>query len=171
MSLTWEECLKQGDELFQYMIHNYESMFDGDLIKHFDIWYVTWWMQTYYENVKEECYKDIQTQSVPWIRKEFETNNLFNSKNWKPFREAEYGGYMYLGYRKIFVYKQYYFQLQIEATCSDCIHCLRNENPIHFELGLYGWKDTEEQYRVLPYDNIVLLPDNMMSDDYWNNNK
>ena len=166
MSLKWEDCLNEGEKLFQYMIHHYDDMFDGEIIKHFNIWYATWWMQSYYREVNEICGKDIQLDLVPWIRNEFESKQLFKSSNWKPFRDGESPIYMNLGYKKLFFYKQYYFQLQIEATCSDCIHCEKKDNPIHFDLGLYGWKD-EYSERVLPYKNTIILADLMMPESDW----
>ena len=49
------------------MIHNYESMFDGDLIKHFNIWYATHWMKgDYHRQATQECEKDII-----WYRENF----------------------------------------------------------------------------------------------------
>ena len=107
------DLVKKGEELFQYMIHNYDTMFDGDYIKHFDVWYTSHMMEGYYDEAIKECGKNnIKAELIPWIRKEFETNNLFNSENWRPERDYDYCD-MYLGYRKLFVYKQYYFQLQI----------------------------------------------------------
>ena len=149
------------------MIHHYDDMFDGDNIKHFNIWYSSWWMYSYVDDVKIECEQNIQSELVPWIRNEFENKWLFEPNNWKPFRDADSYIYMTLGYKKLFVYKQYYFQLQIEAECADCIHCERNDNPIHFELGVYGWKDTHSN-KVLPYNDVIVLPENFMSEFEWN---
>jgi len=128
MASQWEEFLKEGEELFQYMLHHYDDMFDGDCVKHFDIWYATWWMQTHYRDVKKLCGNDIQAELVRWIHLEAESNRLFDPNYWKPFRDGDTLIYMSLGYKKLFVYKGYYFQLQIEATHSYCIHCDRNDN-------------------------------------------
>lgn len=166
MTSRWGEFLKEGEGLFQYMIHNYDDMFDDGRIKHFDIWYATWWMQSHYKDVKALCGKEIQTELVPWIHHEFESKRLFDSSHWKPFRDGDTLIYMSLGYKKLFVYKNYYFQLQIEATCSDCVHCESKDNPIHFDLGLYGWKD-EHSDKVLPYNDVIILSDNMMPERDW----
>lgn len=166
MSSRSDQFVKEGEILFQYMLHHYNEMFDGDSIKHFNIWYATYWMQSDYEAVKEKYGKEIQHELVPWIRNEFESKRLFEPSLWKPFRDGESPNYIYPGYKKLFFYKNYYFQLQIEATCSDCIHCERKDNPIHFDLGLFGWKD-EHSDRVLPYDNVRVLSDHMMPERYW----
>lgn len=33
----WEEFLEEGDALYDYMTNNFEKMFDGESIKHFEI--------------------------------------------------------------------------------------------------------------------------------------
>ena len=38
MLLMWDEFLAKGDDMFEYMIHNYDSMFNTNMcIKHFNI--------------------------------------------------------------------------------------------------------------------------------------
>jgi hypothetical protein len=166
MPFEWEDCLKEGEEAFQYMIHHYDDMLDGDRVKHFDIWYATYWMQSYYDDVKALYGKEIQVELAPWIKNEFESKRLFEPTLWKPFRDGDSPNYINMGYKKLFVYKNYYFQLQIETTCSDCVDCERNENPIHFDIALYGWKD-EHSDKVLPYNDVSVLPDYMMPERDW----
>ena len=33
----WKQFLVEGDKLYEYLINNFDDMFDGDKIKHFDI--------------------------------------------------------------------------------------------------------------------------------------
>jgi hypothetical protein len=77
---------------------------------------------------------------------------------------------MVLGYRKMFQYKQYYFQLAIDARCGICIncnYCKKEEYNKHFILALYGWKDDDHD-KLQPDDAIVIPNDNIMPDYYWN---
>jgi hypothetical protein len=166
MSNNWEDYEKEGKEIFQYMIHQYNNMFDMGRIKHFNIWYANWWMKTYYEEIKEKYYDEIHPDLIPWIQMEFESKRLFDSTNWKPFYYDGSTDCIYLGYKKLFTYQNYYFQLIVEPTCNDCIYCDRGENPIHFELALYGWK-TSGLDNLQPYNDILVLSDNMMPEKDW----
>ena len=89
MPREWEECIKEGESLYQYMMEHFEEMFNGNEIKHFSIWYATWWMQSYYHNVKENCGKEIQEELITWIRKEKEIGRLNSLVFWKPFRDSD----------------------------------------------------------------------------------
>ncbi len=37
MNYDWIRFLEKGDKLFNYMINNFDDMFDNNIIKHFDI--------------------------------------------------------------------------------------------------------------------------------------
>lgn len=62
---------------------------------------------------------------------------------------------MYLGYNKLFQYKQYYFQLALESgcVCDDCIPINKCGHPPCFELALYGWKEDGPE----KYNHMILL--------------
>lgn len=175
LPFNWERFLIRGDILFDYMIHNFDKFFDGDVIKHFHIGYGTYTMVPYGDDLYEMYGSDIQKELVPWIRNEFESTQLFEKTNWKPFRDQECLTQMYLGYKKMFRYKQYYFQLAIDKHCFDCTYCedaMRNNNiesledMKHIELKLYGWtSDTSE--KLQPDDIVVIPPDNIMPNTYW----
>ncbi len=168
MLCCWERFLKEGDILFNYMINNFEDMFDGDTIKHFDIKY-----QNIHDygtiEIKTNYNIYIQLDLIIWIRNEINCNNLFNNNNWKPFRDNYHLTSMYLGYKYLFKFKQYYFQLIIESDCNyynNCIYCINiNKNTIHFELVLYGWKDDDSSI-LKPYNRIVLY-NNIMPEIDW----
>ena len=161
MPYELDKYIEESKHLFEYMIHNYKDMFDGNILKHFDIWYTTWWMQSYYEEVSNKIGGDIQTELVPWIRNEMESGRLIEPKYWKLFHDSDSFNDIYIGYKKLFFYKYYYFQLTIESTHSDCIYCERKDNPIHFQLALYGWKDKQTN-KVQPYNEICIEPERMM---------
>ena len=166
MSNYFEESMAEfvevGKELYNDMIHNFENMFDGDtIIKHFDIHYGN----SSNINVIEiiENYGDnIQKELISWIRKEFEDNNLFIYKNWKPFRSHYHITSMFFGYKKLFQYKQYYFQLTIDDLVDKI-----NERIIHFELAACWSKEDGKEY-LQPDNDCIILSDNIMPEYYWN---
>ncbi len=143
MSYLWEEFLIEGDELFNYMKHTFETMFEGDkIIKHFYITYGIYDLKKYAKELNDQYCKEIQKELIPWIKNELEDDKLFDNTNWKPFRDDIYIEFMHLGYKKIFQYKNFYFQLILDESCGICNYCkINNDNRTHFELALYGWKD------------------------------
>jgi hypothetical protein len=163
----WERFLKEGDELFNYMTNHFKDMFDGDIPKHFNI---------RFENVsdlgsievKEKYGNEIQNEFIPWIQKEFIDNQLFKKTFWKPFRDKYTFIDMYLGYRILFPFREYYFQLAIDSYCSihNCIYCSNDIDSIHFELVLYGWKEDGSEM-LQPDNDAIVYPDNIMPDLYW----
>jgi hypothetical protein len=165
----WEELVKEGEALFDYMITNFDSMFDDkSRIKHFDIENGDYGLTCYVDEIKEKHFDSIQTALICWIKHELDINELFKNNNWKPFRDQEMLTTMFLGYRKMFEYKQYYFQLAIDDWCGDCSYCKENENTaIHFELELYGWLDKDTNI-LQPYYHDIVLSDKIMAEKYWN---
>jgi len=165
------EFLIDGAILFNYMITQFKNMFDGDsIIKHFDI------RSGIYGRIyecdmnlmKKEYGNDMQHELIHWIKNEMGLGHLFDNKNWKPFRDLEIVHDFYLGYRKMFQYKQLYFQLAIYNICGDCLYC-KKENKIlsiHFEAALCGWKD--KKYDKLQPNNVIsILPDNIIPESDW----
>jgi len=151
------------------MIHNFKNMFDGDLIKHFNIRNGIYHLNNEPNEIKDKYSNDLQKELIIWINKEFEANELFKSNNWKPFRDQDILTYMFFGYRKMFQFKQYYFQLTLDTNCDtyeSCEYCKNKTNLIHFKLALWGWK--EDGKENLQPDNIIsILSDNIMPDHYW----
>ncbi len=169
MKDKWKEFLIQGDILFDYMIHNYDFMFDNESIKHFAIWYGIRELMTDCEDLEEECGNEIHKELVPWIRTEAEESRLFDKANWKPFRDKDVLTTMYLGYNKMFQYKQYYFQLAIDDWCDKtlrCDYCQKGENKTHFQLAMYGWA-VEGKDKLQPQNYVNIPADNIMPELYW----
>ena len=172
----WDDFVKEGNILFKYMINNFKDMFDYEnnitIIKHFDIGFGPYDAMTYTHYIKEKYIEDIQSELIPWIIKEVGSNELFNYNNWRPFRDQDLLLYMFLGYKKMFKYKQYYFQLSLLRDCdycSKCKYCISSNTSIHFALALYGWKEVDSI--ELQPDNIVTIPDdNILPNSFWNNN-
>jgi len=171
MSWCWEGFVKEGDVLFEYMQHHFTELIDDNVIKHFTIQYSTWSTIDYYIPIKEKYSSIIQKDLIRWIVVEFNAGRLIESTNWKPFRDSYTITDMYLGYNKLFMYKEYYFQLAITADVWDddenCIYCINN-NSIHFELKLYGWIENTNGNIVEPDRDKSILFDSMMPLSDWN---
>jgi hypothetical protein len=166
-----DELVKEGETLFTYMTNNFGSMFDGELsIKHFDIENGDYGLTCYVDEIKEKHYNDIQKNLIIWIKKEFDTNELFNNNNWKPFRDPDVITCMFLGYKKMFQYDKYMFQLILKTACDNdecnCRKCKKKDNTIHLGLVFYGWKD--ERYNTLqPYNILTMSADMSMPAKLW----
>ena len=166
----WEEFLKEGERAYDYMIHNYEKMVDIDAFKnHFTMYDGIWQIGSI--EVLENHGDEIQKVLLPWIKKEYESGQLFQKENWKPFRDPDLINWSNFGYKKMFQYKQYYLQLSIGAECENykkCIYCTKTNNALHFQLLYYGWKD--DTTMMIQPDNRVSIPndDMIMPERLWN---
>ena len=194
MSFCWNRFLIEGEELFEYMTHNFNDMFDKDSrIKHFNIRYEAIY-DVGSQELKEKYGAEIQNELVPWIKKELEDNRLFDKTLWKPFRDIYSLSTMYLGYRKIFVFRPnynnseilennnelppalnmrgtYYFQLSLEQDCDEdlCKECNLDNTKIfnkHFEIIIHNWID--DKTNELYYNRrSYVLSDFLMSENEW----
>ncbi len=168
MPLCWKSITAICEELFNYMVNNYGIMIINDNIPHFsirnarpditddDIQYI-------YDN----CIVDIKKKIVEWICNEFEEKSLFNRNNWKPFRDQHDFMTPYMGYKYIFFYDKYYFQLIIDECCEDdnC-HCDMSVPTTHFALALYGWK-VDGNDKIQPDNICTISVDNIVPEWYW----
>ena len=169
--MNWDKFLKEGDGLFVWMTQNYETMIDGDKIKHFDIRYGTYLVMDEEEEIKVKLlYGDeIQKEIIPWIKNEYESGRLFEKTNWKPFRDQYLLTHMYFGYKYTFKFKNYYLQIALDSACGICEYCKKSMSRIHFELALYGWKEDNKE-KIQPDNEVILPTDNIMPEWYWNTN-
>jgi hypothetical protein len=169
MLFHWNDCLIHGKKAFDYMTSHFERMFDENNIKHFYIRYATYECSNFHDDLNEKYNSEIQIKLIEWIKKEHESNRLFNDLHWKPFRDPCESLDMYLGYNKLFSYKGYYFQLALEnESCgqNNCIYCDTEINMIHFELALYGWKMNGIEL-LEPDMKYIVEADNMISKSFW----
>ena len=151
-------------------------LFDGDRIKHFTIQSTTWELTTTLNNLSS-----IQPILISWIQEERQSGRFDDCTYWKEFPGNKMfgSGVMVKGYRKLFVHPPYYFQLVLDPWCVDyycccsqdrgtCIDCdtTDDEDVVHFELALYGWKTAGVD--TLQPDNEFVVEDNMIPDLEWN---
>jgi hypothetical protein len=164
----WEEFVEEGNELYNYMINNFNDMIDDKSILHFDVEIGTYNMISHVDDIKKKYFYDIQKEIIPWIKRE--GKDLFKYDNWIPFRDPDVLTIMFLGYRKMFQFKQYIFQLTMRlvcdsGTCEDC-KLVDYISTIHFRVALYGWRE-ENKVNIQPTDLYPLLQDNIMPDSSW----
>lgn len=166
---AWNNISAEANKSFEYMLHNYNTMLtDNLLVKHF-----TLLDEGVYDlGIKDimKLYGDeIEKEIGPWIQKEYESGRLFDKTVWKPFRDRYtlFDGYM--GYKKMFIFKNYFFQLIIHDTCvSDmCKFCNDYEVVNHFELAVIGWKE-DNSNMLQPYGVDPIPSDDIMPERYWN---
>jgi hypothetical protein len=166
----WENFSIKSKLLYDYMCNNLDNMFNEDnTIKYFEIYYYRlYWYQSEIDEIEEKYGLDIQKELTQWIKKEFKDGLLIEYKNWKAFRDHEMPTFLYLGYNKLFQYKNYYFQLVLQSgTLCDSLYYINNEPIINFELALYGWIDDKFD-KLQPYNNVIVTSDSMMPDSDWN---
>jgi hypothetical protein len=178
MSYLWDRFLAEGDALHTILTTNFESLFDGNKIKHL---FMINGMNRSIKDTAEmtnEMSDDIEKELLPWIKKEHEAGRLFDRALWRPFHDSSIISTMYYAYRKLFKYDKYIFQLAMETYCEAdiCEYCnptddditpwRRNENSPHFSLALYGWKD-DDSNMLQPNKYTVIPEDDMMPEEDW----
>jgi hypothetical protein len=164
--MCWNRFLQEGEILFEYMTQNFETFFDGDSkLSHFNVRDAGIY-DIGSQEVLEKYDLEIQKKLSVWIRNEYDSGRLFVKTDWKPFRDAYDMTYAYLGYRRLFQFKQYYFQLAIESECArlDCEWCPNDDYYMrceHFSVELYGWKNEDSNMlqpdgdEQIPHDLII----------------
>jgi hypothetical protein len=166
---SWKEIVKENNKLFDYMTANFQSMYDGDLIvKHFEIRY-EYTNDSGSKEIMNKHGDNIQKELIPWIYKEYREHRLFDTTNWMPFRDSYNHRWSYLGYKILFNFQNYYFKLGIEEQCDikGCVYCQNNENQIHFQLKIYGWKENENDTFLKPFYNRPVPSNNIIPDKDW----
>jgi len=161
----WLDLLTIGDQLFDYLYHNFHSLFDDQHnIKHFDIHPASVTMMRYCDSICEQYVPKVHDAIIPWIREEYSSGRLTNKNLWKPFRIPYLYTSMYYGYRKLFMFDKYYFQLTLVSD-GDTVDGTDTQW-ICFEVALYGWKD-EGVDTLQPLNKVSVLEDMMMPEYDW----
>jgi hypothetical protein len=157
----WEKCVKQGKESFDYMVRNFSKMVKEDSIPQFRIYYSDAFTKSFVEDISTLHGDEIEQLLIPWIRSEWE--DMTEHSMWRPFRDTYNRVHSYMGYRKLFKYKQYYFQVIIESyrDYEDAA-----EEDTHIELVLFGWKEDTDTM-LQPSKRISILVDQLIPDAEW----
>ena len=170
---NWRVLAEECDKLFEDFVPHYKNMLDGeDKIKHFCMKGRSWGLMEDVNEIREEIKDDIQRQLVPWIKNEFKYNDLTNIKRWRPVRDFYTLTYVFLGYKKLFQYKHYLFQLILLYECDDdddtciCKYCENKEHTPHFGVMLFGWRDINCD-KLQPENRLTVFDDNMIPKSYW----
>ncbi len=149
---TWKRFVEEGDILYNHMINNFNIMIRGESITHFDIVYGRYCVMDDTDEIKDKYINDIQKELILWIHNQ--GKDLFDYNNWIPFRDEYVLTTMFLGYRKMFIYQKYVFQLSLVTKCKS----------IHFVASLYGWLENN----ILQPDDFCSLPeDNIIPEKIW----
>ena len=147
-----DRFIVEGEELYQYMLEHFESMFNEyHTLIFVDIRYFSDSCRDHVKEVTDTCGDDIIRAYSIWLLQEKE-KVLFNKENWQIYRNRDEITDMYLGYRILFVYQQYYFQVSYDSY--------------FFVLGLYGWKD-ESCEALQPDRRSIILSDHIMPERDW----
>jgi hypothetical protein len=159
---SWDELLKEGDQLFDYLCRHFYNLFDhNNNILFFDMWPATNIMHGYYEKINKEYGKSIHDTIVPWIHEEYKSGRLTNKEHWKPFRIPYQYTLMVYGYRKLFMFDKYYFQL-ILSNDRDMIDEVFTHY-VCFQVALYGWKsdgsEALDRSTHVPVSDDMLMPE------------
>jgi hypothetical protein len=169
MSSWWAKFLIHGDALYNYMFNNIEFMLGDSYNKNFDIIDIRNRFGDIVKDIKNFYKIDIRNELLIWIKNELKEQRLLKKDLWKPFRDLECLTDMVFGYKYMFHYKHYYFQLCIEPYYfidDNFINGIYNDNFGFFEIALYGWID--DKFDKLQPDNIVnIYSNNIMPKYYW----
>jgi len=174
MPFEWEDCIAEGDDYFNYMVAHFDSMCKEDSIPHFTIGYAWYSVMAYYDIVKMDHMDALLPFLISFLKEEATTRRLFDHSHWRPCRDKYDISPIYLGYDKLFVYKQYYFQVAVNDQCKKCserdVLAMENlqdhQDPVdsqstyaylHFELELFGWTEETEETEDTS-DSILLKP-------------
>lgn len=159
--MYWDRFLVEGDALFDYMIHNLESMYNDEIINDFFIIEGFRWLLSEANILDEKYNTEIQPHLIRWIINEHNTQRLFNKDYWKPFRDLTNFSSMHYGYKIMYEYKNYYFQLGLINDCNT-----NGEHCVHFILALFGWgNETDESIKKNIMNDLPM--DKIMPEQYW----
>lgn len=148
-----DRFIVEGEELYQYMLEHFDHMFNEDHTLIFvDIRYFSDSCRDYVKEVADS-YRDhiIRAYSL-WLLQEKECGRLFDKTHWQIYRNRDEMTDLYLGYRTLFVYQHYYFQVSYDFY--------------FFALGLYGWKD-ESCEALQPDRRSIILSDHIIPEREW----
>jgi hypothetical protein len=152
---NWEDWTKQGEKLFDYMIHNWSAMIDS-LTTYWEIecsYPLQCSLDDWIDEYEEKHLQGIKTALSGWIKSEVDKKDIFQTFYWRPTRNPEYSSFVVLQYRKFFIFKNHYFNLFIDHNN-------------HFTLEFWGWKD-ENNPHFQPLNEFIIPENNCIPEKYW----
>jgi hypothetical protein len=165
----WSTFLKEGEILFDYMIKKYNIMITDDRIKNLEIFGIHGQFYSESRYLEKNHLVEIKKELLPWIQQQYESGQLFEKSNWKPFRNFTDFLTSTFGYRVMFQYKEFYFQLTLDSYYPFDVGLKDDEyneyDWVCFNLALYGWKEDDKE--KLQPDGMIIPPDNIMPESYW----
>ena len=115
----------------------------------------------YAEEIEKRFGEPLKRMYAQWLQEEHAHHRLLDRAYWQIYRDPRNFVDSYLGYRRLFVYQQHYFQTTYESD--------------RFYLTLYGW--TEDSCTLLPdfiergvfvkHKRSVPTPDQTIPDRHW----
>ena len=164
MNTRFQNELLYGDGLYDYMIHHFEEMMDEEnkVIYNFNVWYTTIDMMYEHDQISKQYGVEIEQMLIPWLHEEYQSGRLFEQDHWKAFRDAYDFNEIYMGYRYLFLFHEYVFQLHLSPNVGECTECDNHSQHAYFQVGLYVRKqDRKDSYRLTDEEwdeiNPVLL--------------
>jgi hypothetical protein len=155
-SYYMNDLIKDAEELYDYLLNRIDTMFYPDKTLIFvNLCGFTSETDTHIlHNISLQYGEELRLAFGTWLHHEIENNSIFDRENWQIFRKVDLMTHMYLGYRILFIYHHYYFQVSYDFY--------------FFGLVLYGWKEADKE--KLQPDNRVNIPDDkyMPEDDWYN---
>jgi hypothetical protein len=118
MSFLRPRIRSETEEAYRILLESYPSMIQGH---GFDIYYSTWEMSYHHEQLMKEKGHMIKHAVFLWIVEEHRSGRLLDRERWGGFPEAIHGNWIDVGYRHLFSYESYRFQLVIEPV-EHCFH-------------------------------------------------
>ena len=103
----------------------------------------------YAEEIEKRFGESLKRAYSLWLQEEHAHCRLVDRTYWQIYRDPRNVRYSYLGYRRLFVYQQHYFQVTYDSN--------------RFYLTLYGW--TDDSCTFLP--DRIDLPDQTIPDRHW----
>ncbi len=165
--IFWDQFIDDGKKHYNYMINNYSNLINDSNISHLSLQPGLCRFIHEHKIIQAEYLLEIEKELINWITIEYNNGNLFNEQLWKPFRDCIYLAEMKLGYKKIFKFKHYCFQLTLEKECEDdCKTCGGIYTGIHFNLSFYGWLNEDSKY-IQPENKFQISDDCMIPEGYW----
>jgi hypothetical protein len=153
-SFHMDQLIIDAEELYDYLLNRVHTMFypNKELI-FVNLCGYTHATDEYIHSISNNDKDEIRLAFGTWLHQEIESNALFDKEFWQIFRKLESYAEIYICYRKLFIFKKYYFHVTYDFY--------------FFGLHLYGWQADSD---MLQPDNRVCIPLDYNIPDYdWYN--